>query len=251
METGTYEASHDRLMKLKEALDLLRAFGAENEDEEDREIKDSLFLIDEVMLHFPYEDTCKVLESTKIGRTVNELRKHPATCVSQISKKLVSSWKELYFANLKKIRSSSGEVVEQKQQPNVTVHHHQQTPSGKAENCPDTAADKAFTLAQQPAEEDNKKKMPIALDPRLRRQSSSSSTLSREEELGMKSEHHLQKGSLGSSSPETAGPRHEQKMAESKRKLCMGYAEERELKRQRSTQMLQRRRLPLSSRSKI
>ncbi|KAH6558933.1 hypothetical protein KP509_1Z037500 [Ceratopteris richardii] len=238
MATGTHEASHDRLMKLKEELDLLRAFGAENEDEEDREIKDSLLLIDEVMLHFSCEDTCKLLESTKIGRTVNELRKHPATCVSQISKKLVRSWKGLYFANLKKIRSSSGEVVEQKQQPNVTIHHHQQTPSGKAEksfrdteNCPHTAADKAFTLAQHPAEEHKKKKMHIALDPRVR--------------------HHLQKGSLGSSSPERAGLGHEQKMAESKRKLCMGYAEERELKRQRSTQMLQRSRLPLSSRSKI
>ncbi|KAH7288554.1 hypothetical protein KP509_31G030900 [Ceratopteris richardii] len=216
MATGTYEASHDRLMKLKEVLDLLRAFGAENEDEEDREIKDSLLLIDEVMLHFSCEDTCKLLESTKIGRTVNELRKHPATCVSQISKKLVSSWKGLYFANLKKIRSSSGEVVEQKQQPNVTVHHHQQMPSGKAEksfrdteNCPHTAADKAFTPAQHPAEENKKKKMHIALDLRVRRQSSSSSTLSREEEVGMKSEHHLQKGSLGSSSSERAGLGHE------------------------------------------
>ncbi|KAH7288555.1 hypothetical protein KP509_31G031000 [Ceratopteris richardii] len=215
MATGTYEASHDRLMKLKEELDLLRAFGAEKEDEEDREMKDSLLLIDEVMLHFSCEDTCKLLESTKIGRTVNDLRKHPATCVSQISKKLVSSWKGLYFANLKKIRSSSAEVVEQKQQPNVTVYHHQQTPSGKAEksfidteNCPHTAADKAFTLAQQPAEEDKKKKMHIALDPRVRRQSSSSSTLSREEEVGMKSELYLQKGSLGSSSPERAGLGH-------------------------------------------
>ncbi|KAH7288556.1 hypothetical protein KP509_31G031100 [Ceratopteris richardii] len=232
--TGTYEASHDRLIKLREELELLRAFGAENEDKQNREIKDSLLLIEEVMVDSCCEDVCKLLETTKIGRTVNQLTKHPPTCVRQISKKLVSSWKALYLANLKTTRSSSGEVVEAKQ-PNVTVHHHQQTPPGKTEksfrdtqNCPRTAPeDKAFTLAPQPAEED-KKKMHIALDPRVRRQSSSSSTLSRED-VGMKSEHHLQKRSLGSRGPERAVVGHEQKMAESKRKLCMGYAKERDL----------------------
>ncbi|KAH7425206.1 hypothetical protein KP509_11G044200 [Ceratopteris richardii] len=305
MATGIEEASHDRLVELKEELELLRAFGAEKVDAEDREIEDLLLRIENVMVHSSSADMCKLLRTTGIGRTVNQLTKQPATFVSKFSKKLVSSWKEVFVANLK--TRSSCEL--EKKESNVTAQI--QKPTGKTEetvggheNPQATISDKDSILVQQPHDtkmvtadpraatyasrqsrssstlsaeappaavgmksrhlhklgsrspqraclDDNQKKMSTDVKPRaamhVSRQSSSTTSTVSTEAVVMKSKH-LQKSS--STSPERASSAlddHKQKMADSKRKLSMSYAKERELKRRRSLQMLQRSELPPSS----